>query len=119
LKSSHWLRGSAQSTFDLDICYDRRPENLRRLGAAVLPFKPALRSAPDGLPFRLDSETIASGLNFTLTTTAGWLDLLGEVGGLGTYQVVADLLDSWRLERSDARQANEIALRSCVLSASA
>jgi predicted nucleotidyltransferase len=37
------------------------------------------------LPFRSDERTIANGLNFTLTTTLGDLDLLGEVSGGGTY----------------------------------
>jgi hypothetical protein len=85
------LRGSARATFDLDLCYDRRRENLRRLSAALLPFKPTLRGALPNLPFRLDPETLASGLNFTLDTTVGPLDLLGEVAGLGTYDVVARL----------------------------
>jgi hypothetical protein len=85
------LRGSARSTFDIDLCYDRRAENLQRLSKALLPFKPTLRGAPADLPFRLDRETLASGLNFTLDTTAGPVDLLGEVAGLGTYNVVVRL----------------------------
>lgn len=85
------LRGSARGTFDIDICYDRRRDNLRRLSAALLPLKPTLRGAPADLPFRLDPETLASGLNFTLTTSAGSLDLLGEVAGLGTYDTVTRL----------------------------
>lgn len=48
-----------------------------------------LRGAPPGLPFRWDAETIRRGLNFTLTTTLGDLDLLGEIVGGGGY---ADLL---------------------------
>jgi hypothetical protein len=38
------------------------------------------------LPFRWDEATIRSGLNFTLTTDLGDLDLLGEVVGGGGYQ---------------------------------
>ena len=38
------------------------------------------------MPFRWDERTIQSGLNFTLTTTLGDLDLRGEVAGGGTYQ---------------------------------
>ena len=33
-----------------------------------------------------DSPTISAGLNFTLTTTIGPLDLLGEVAGVGRYE---------------------------------
>ena len=85
------LRGSARITYDLDICYDRRRNNLRRLSEALRPFNPTLRGAPAGLPFRLDTETLAAGLNFTLDTTTGPLDLLGEVSGLGPYDVVVRL----------------------------
>ena len=49
-------------------------------------FGAILRGAPPGLPFRWDSETIQAGLNFTLTTNLGDLDLLGEVTGGGSYE---------------------------------
>jgi hypothetical protein len=45
--------------------------------------------APPGLPFRWDAETVRRGVNFTLTTSIGDLDLLGEIVGGGGY---ADLL---------------------------
>jgi predicted nucleotidyltransferase len=41
------------------------------------------------LPFTWDAKTIRNGLNFTLTTTLGDIDFLGEVAGGGTY---SDLL---------------------------
>ncbi len=85
------LRGSSRVTSDLDICYDRRTENLQRLSDALAPFHPSLRGAPPGLPFRLDPATLKSGLNFTLMTTLGDVDLLGEVSGLGLYDVVKRL----------------------------
>src|SRR5439155_14263205 len=53
---------------------------------ALRPWQPYLRGAPPGLPFRLDHPTVAAGLNFTLTTVHGDLDLLGEVTGGGTYE---------------------------------
>jgi hypothetical protein len=34
----------------------------------------------------LDEATLRSGLNFTLTTDLGWLDLLGEITGGGNYE---------------------------------
>jgi hypothetical protein len=85
------LRGSARATFDVDICYDRGKDNLRRLSTALQPFSPTLRGAPADLPFKLDPETLAAGLNFTLDTAVGPFDLLGEVSGLGTYDVVRRL----------------------------
>ena len=41
---------------------------------------------PPGLPFRLDGQTIRNGLNFTLTTTLGEIDLLGEITAGGGYE---------------------------------
>jgi hypothetical protein len=38
------------------------------------------------LPFALDVATLQRGLNFTLTTDAGWLDLLGEIAGGGAFE---------------------------------
>jgi predicted nucleotidyltransferase len=80
------LHGSARLTEDLDIVYARRPENLERLARALAPFQPYLRGAPPGLPFRWDAETLHRGLNFTLTTELGDIDVLGEIAGDGTYE---------------------------------
>jgi predicted nucleotidyltransferase len=83
------VHGSARLTEDLDVVYDRDAENLQRLADAIRPYQPYLRGAPPGLPFRWDAETLRRGLNFTLSTTLGDLDLLGEVAGGGGY---SDLL---------------------------
>jgi hypothetical protein len=83
------IHGSARVTQDLDIVYGRAPANIERLATALAPHRPYLRGAPPGLPFRWDAATIQRGLNFTLTTTLGDLDLLGELVGGGGY---ADLL---------------------------
>jgi hypothetical protein len=77
--------GSAYVTVDLDICYERSRKNLNALATALEPFHPKLRGAPDGLPFTLDAETLQRGMNFTLTTDFGDLDLLGEMTGVGQY----------------------------------
>jgi predicted nucleotidyltransferase len=80
--------GSAFITADLDICYERSDANLEALARALGPLHPYLRGAPLGLPFRLDGATLKAGLNFTLTTDAGDLDLLGEIKGVGRYEDV-------------------------------
>ena len=77
--------GSARNTFDLDICYARDGANLQRLARAFPPLHPSLRGAPPDLPFLWDAETLRRGLNFTLDTDIGPLDLLGEVAGVGGY----------------------------------
>jgi predicted nucleotidyltransferase len=78
--------GVIRTTKDVDVVYARSSENMARLAEALAPLKPYLRGAPPGLPFRWDIETIAHGLNFTLTTAMGDVDLLGEVTGGGDYE---------------------------------
>lgn len=83
------IHGSAQLTRDLDICYERTPDNMKRLAEAIAPYHPRLRGAPPGLPFVFDQQTLAQGMNFTLETDLGDIDLLGEVSGLGQYPEVS------------------------------
>lgn len=78
--------GSARLTQDLDIVYRRDKGNLTRLVKSLTPHKPYLRGAPRGLPFIFDEVTLKNGLNFTLTTTIGDIDLLGEVVGGGNFE---------------------------------
>jgi hypothetical protein len=82
------VHGSARATFDVDIVYRRSPENLQRLVQALRSVQPYLRGAPPGLPFVFDTAVLSRGLNFTLTTTLGDLDLLGEVVGGGGYEAL-------------------------------
>src|SRR5438876_8078446 len=79
------LHGSPLSTFDIDLCYARTPENLVRLAAALKELHPTLRGAPPDLPFRLDAQSLALGSNFTFNTDLGPLDLLGWVEPFGTF----------------------------------
>jgi hypothetical protein len=80
------IHGLARLTLDIDFVYARNVENLGRLVKALSPFNPYPRGAPPGLPFRWDIETLKRGLNFTLATAIGSLDLLGEAAGDGTYE---------------------------------
>ena len=79
------IHGSARLTYDLDIIYARDPDNLGRIADVLRPFRPYLRGAVPGLPFSLDRAALERGLNLTLTTTLGDLDLIGEATGGGTY----------------------------------
>lgn len=78
--------GTARLTLDVDVVYARDRENIARLAQVLAPHAPYLRGAPPGLPFRFDERTIAHGLNFTLTTDLGSLDLLGEIVGGGNFE---------------------------------
>ena len=79
------LHGSAYVTQDLGVCYDRCESSVERLCRALVDLHPTLRGAPEGLPFRFDPATVGAGLNFTLSTDLGPLDLLGEVVPLGNF----------------------------------
>lgn len=78
--------GSGRATYDVDVVYARDAENIKKLVRALQPFQPYPRGVPPGLPFLWDERMVLAGLNFTLTTTLGDLDLLGEATGGGTYE---------------------------------
>ena len=77
--------GVPYATFDLDFCYSRTSENLRKIVLALVSFNPRLRGFPTDLPFIWDERTLQNGTNFTLQTDIGDIDLLGEVAGVGSY----------------------------------
>ncbi|MCC7010393.1 MAG: hypothetical protein IT184_16410 [Acidobacteria bacterium] len=104
------VQGSARATYDVDVVYRRSPENLARLVAALSPFQPYLRGAPPGLPFTFDADTLRRGLNFTLTTTRGDIDLLGDVAGGGTYDELLPASEELPLFGSRCRLATVEAL---------
>lgn len=97
------LQGSAHLTKDIDICYERTPKNMERLARSLEPYHPVLREAPTSVPFCFDAKTIASGLNFTLSTDLGDLDLLGEVSGLGFFRDVLAMSESMPIAEMSCR----------------
>jgi hypothetical protein len=90
------IQGSAHITDDIDFCYHRSPANIKALSAALADLHPYLRGAPPGLPFRFDPPTIQAGLNFTLVTDHGEVDMLGEISGIGDYDKVLSLSTEMR-----------------------
>lgn len=78
--------GSSRLTQDLDLLYARDEINLKNIVSALKGQHPYLRGAPPNLPFLWDIETLRQGLNFTLITDLGSIDLLGEIVGGGTYE---------------------------------
>ncbi len=83
------IHGSSRATFDLDLCYRRTRENYRALVRAIEPLNPRLRTIGAPVAFIWDESTLRDGLNFTLDTDLGDIDLLGEVPGVGEYEVIA------------------------------
>jgi hypothetical protein len=84
-------------TDDFDICYDRRRDNLPPLVRAIAPLHPMLRTRDGALPFVWDERTVQNGLNFTLITDLGDLDILGEVSGVGGYDPIASEAEIFEL----------------------
>lgn len=78
--------GLARLTYDVDVVYSRTPTNLQRIVDALRDYQPYPRGAPPGLPFLWDALTLKAGMNFTLDTTLGAIDLLGEVTGGGSHE---------------------------------
>ncbi len=120
------LRGSPMLTGDLDICYSRESENLRRLCDALIELHASLRGVDEAVPFQLDSKTLRAGDSFTFVTEKGALDCLatpsGTFGfddldggasdeGIGVVTVrVASLDDLARMKRASRRPKDMVAL---------
>ena len=79
------LRGSPSITQDVDVCYDRAPENLKALAAALRELNARLRGVKEDVSFRIDERTLRAGDKSTFETDAGPLDILGTPSGTGGY----------------------------------
>jgi hypothetical protein len=77
--------GSATITNDLDICYDRAPDNLERLAAALATMHARLRGVDEDVPFVLDARTLRNGDSFTFDTDYGAVDVLATPSGTSGY----------------------------------
>jgi hypothetical protein len=97
------LFGSPRMTQDTDVCYSRAPENLARLAEAIASLQPRLRGAPPELPFKLDARTLQMGMNFTLDTEAGPLDLLGYVEPIGAFDRLSDRAEAYAIGDREVR----------------
>ncbi len=116
-------RGSATLTGDLDVCYDRRADNLERLAAVLGELGASLRVGAgdtDDVAFRFDAGALALGDSFTTWTDHGPFDVLATPAGTsgfddlrggademdigdGLIVPVASLDDLIRMKRAAAR----------------
>lgn len=82
------LRGTADVTQDLDVCYARDAANLDAMVSALRGLDARLRVARDpdaDLPFVLEAETLRNGDTFTFVTSMGDLDIIGTPAGTAGY----------------------------------
>ena len=80
------FKGLLRALTDANVATNAREHRAARSGAgaarSVSPWGPARATLP------LDSATVERGLNFTLTSDVGDLDLFGEIAGGGTYDAL-------------------------------
>jgi len=79
------LHGSNLITNDLDICFARDRENLRRLAAVLNEIHARLRNFPRELPYVVDEHALRLGETFTFETDLGLFDCLGNPAGTDGY----------------------------------
>jgi hypothetical protein len=92
------LRGSTTITNDLDVCYARDPDNLKRLMNALHELNARLRGAPADVPFKFDPKSLEMGDRFTFVTDVGGLDVLGHPSGIpGGYEELEAAADDMEL----------------------
>jgi len=77
-RGARWVTGSMSSS-------TTRSGALVSVGFSTGPIS-TRRGAPPELSFRFDVATVHRGLNFTLSTTLGDLDLFGEIAGGGRHE---------------------------------
>jgi hypothetical protein len=80
--------GGNYVTEDLDICYSRTNDNLKKIASVLQPLHPRPRNFPRDLPYVFDWTTLQHGTNFTFETSMGDVDLLGEVKAVGNYEAL-------------------------------
>ena len=98
--------GSSYPTYDLDVMYDRDPENLERLASVLRAVGATLRGAPADLPFQLDARTLGEGGNFTFDTRNGPLDILAYPSGAASFAEIKNASDRIDLGGRSVRVAS-------------
>lgn len=95
------IAGAPVVTEDIDVTPARDRANLERLASALSELNARLRTTePKGVPFPLDAEMLDSADLWTLTTSAGDLDLCFTPAGTRGYD---DLRREASRERLDKR----------------
>src|SRR5579862_2435876 len=104
------MHGSSHETDDLDVVYARDPANLKAVVDALTSSSPRLRVRDGEIPFLWDTVTLQRGLNFTLRTDIGDVDLLGEAAGAPDFQQLWDCSTQFDVEGNPVHVASIDAL---------
>lgn len=75
-------------TRDIDICLPLTKENLVRLETAITDLHPVHRQTPQRLAFSVTADFPRGLKNVYLRTDWGVLDCLGEIKGVGDFDIV-------------------------------
>jgi predicted nucleotidyltransferase len=97
------LQGSAYLTRDIDFAYERSRENAARIAKTMAAFNPRPRGLPGDLPFIFDAQALMTSEVLTLTTSAGDVDFLARVKGLGSYREIEALAETLQFEQFQIR----------------
>jgi hypothetical protein len=110
------VAGAPVVTEDIDVTPSSDPENLGRLAEALRELKARLRtpSDPDGVPFPIEPEFLANAESWTLTTSAGDLDLVFHPAGTQGYDDLAR--DASRVDVGSGLTITVAALRDVIRS---
>jgi hypothetical protein len=100
------MHGVTLVTTDLDVCCRFTSANLYHIQAAVGDLHPYHRLASNKLPFELTDELCHRLKNLYLQTDLGKLDCLGEVAGVGNYDIVLQNSVPFKLSYGDFRVLN-------------
>jgi hypothetical protein len=96
------LEGAPILTLDLDVLYDKSPENLGRLLAALQELRARYRD-PAGRHIEPDREKLETLRMHLLLTELGALDLLGEIGAGLSFHDLAGRTISYELGEARVR----------------
>jgi hypothetical protein len=96
------LEGAPILTFDLDVLYDKKPENLEHLLAVLKELKAHYRD-PAGRHIEPDMDKLRTFRMHLLLTELGALDVLSAIGSGLTYQDLVDRTVVYELEEMRVR----------------
>jgi predicted nucleotidyltransferase len=82
------LHGSAQATYDLDICHATDAGNLAALADVLIDLRARLKGVDDPVPFRPDISTLRRVELLTMVTSEGELDVLARPAGGPRYEAL-------------------------------